>query len=147
MPSLISVRLEAGMVDLFYLEKNYADEMVAHARIEAPNECCGILAGVDKRVIKFYRTSNREISPYRYCINPQELIAIYKEIQKNGWELLGVYHSHTHTEAYPSSTDVASAVLPQSLYFIISLSNPDEAVIKAFRIIEGKVTETELRII
>ena len=71
------------MVDLFNLEKKYADEMVAHARAESPNECCGILAGSDGRVIKLYRTTNTEHSPYRYRIDPVEMLAIYKEIQKN----------------------------------------------------------------
>jgi len=134
------------MVDLFNLEKKYADEMVAHARAESPNECCGILAGGNGRMIKLYRTTNTERSPCRYKIDPVEMLAIYKEIQNNSWELLGVYHSHTHTEAYPSPTDIESTVLPGSIYFIISLSDPDQAVIRGFHLIEGKITEVELRI-
>jgi proteasome lid subunit RPN8/RPN11 len=134
------------MVELFYLDKNYADEMVAHARAEAPNECCGILAGVNDRVIKLYRTTNTEHSPYRYNIEHQEMLAIYKEMQENRWNLLGIYHSHTHTQAYPSPTDMKSIVLPGSIYFIISLSNPDQAIIRGFHILEGKITEKKLRI-
>ena len=117
------------MVDLFNLEKKYADEMVAHAHGESPNECCGILAGGNGRVIKFYRTTNTERNHCRYKI-----------------ELLGVYHSHTHTEAYPSPADIESTVLPGSIYFIISLSDPEQAVIRGFHLIEGKITEVELRI-
>jgi|SRR5271157_3381145 len=135
------------MVDLFNLEKKFADEMVAHARQDSPNECCGILAGIKGKVIKLYQTTNNEHSPYRYSIDPQELIAIYKEIQQNEWELLGIYHSHTHTEAYPSSTDVKSTVFSELLYFIISLSNPDQAFIRAFYIVENQITEIELRFI
>ena len=134
------------MVELFNLDKKYADEMIAHARAEAPNECCGILAGVNDRVIKLYRTTNTERSPYRYRIEPREMLAIYKEIQENRWKLLGAYHSHTHTEAYPSPTDMKSIVLPGSIYFIISLSDPDQVVIRGFHIIEGKITETQVRI-
>ena len=134
------------MVDLFNLGKKYADEMVAHARAEFPNECCGILAGNDRKVVKLYRTTNTEHSPYRYKIDPVEMLAIYKEIQNNSWELLGVYHSHTHTEAYPSPTDIESTVLSGSIYFIISLSDPDQAIIRGFHIIERKITEVELRI-
>jgi len=74
------------------------------------------------------------------------MLAIYEEIQKNRWELLGVYHSHTHTEAYPSLTDLKSIILPGSIYFIISLSDPDQAGIRGFHIIKGKVIETQLRI-
>ena len=134
------------MVELFNLDKKYADEMIARARAEAPNECCGILAGVNDRVIKLYRTTNTEHSPYRYKIDPVEMLPIYKEIQNNNWELLGVYHSHTHTEAYPSPTDIESTVLPGSIYFIISLSDSDQAIIRGFHIIERKITEVELRI-
>jgi proteasome lid subunit RPN8/RPN11 len=136
----------AQMVDSFNLQTSWADEMVAHAREEAPNESCGILAGVDGRVIALFRTTNAEHSPYRYSVDPRDLIAVYKELQHNGWELLGVYHSHTHTESYPSPTDIKSAVLPESIYFIISLSNPDQAIIRVFRIIKGEVAEIELRI-
>ena len=135
------------MDNAFNLEKNYADEMIVHAFAQAPSECCGILAGVNDRVIKLYRTTNSEHSPYHYTIDPHELLAIYEEIQEKGWELLGIYHSHTHTEAYPSPTDIESARLPESLYLIISLINPDQPVIKGFHIREGKITETELRMI
>jgi proteasome lid subunit RPN8/RPN11 len=134
------------MVKLFNLDKKYADEMITHAHAEIPNECCGILAGLNDRVIKLYRTTNTSHSPYRYSIEPREMLAIYKEIQDNGWKLLGVYHSHTHTEAYPSPTDLKSIVLPGTVYFIISLSDPDQVVIRGFYIIEGKITEVQLRI-
>jgi proteasome lid subunit RPN8/RPN11 len=134
------------MVELFNLDKKYADEMIAHALAEVPNECCGILAGLNDRVIKLYRTTNTSDSSYRYSIEPREMHAIYKEIQDNGWKLLGVYHSHTHTEAYPSPTDMKSIILPGSIYFIISLSDPDQAIIRGFHIMKGKVIETQLRI-
>jgi proteasome lid subunit RPN8/RPN11 len=74
------------MVNLFNLEKKYADDMVAHARTEAPNECCGILAGKDERVIKLYRTTNTEHSPYRYKIDPVQMLAIYEENSKEQME-------------------------------------------------------------
>ena len=74
------------------------------------------------------------------------MLTIYKEIQENRWQLLGVYHSHPHTEAFPSPIDMKSNVLPGSIYFIISLSGPDQMVIRGFHIIESKATETQLRI-
>jgi proteasome lid subunit RPN8/RPN11 len=134
------------MVDLFNLEKKYADEMVDHARAESPNECCGVLAGSNGKVIKLYRTTNSEHSPFRYKIDSVKMLAIYKEIQNKRWQILGVYHSHIHTEAYPSTTDIKSTVLPESIYFIISLSDSDQPIIRGFHIIEGKITEVELRI-
>lgn len=126
---------------MFHLEKRYADELVSHAKAEAPNECCGILAGVEGRITKLYRARNTENSPVRYNLDPQELFRILKEIEGKGWELLGIYHSHTHTEAYPSATDIELALWPEALYFIVSLKNPEEAIIRAFRIVAGEVEE------
>jgi proteasome lid subunit RPN8/RPN11 len=130
---------------LFYLEKRYGDEMISHAHSEAPRECCGILAGKNGRAVKLYRTTNSEHSSIGYNIEPYELIKIYHEIEANGWELLGIYHSHPHSEAYPSAIDIRYAFFPESLYFIISLVNPDQPVIRAFRITKGKVEEQELQ--
>ena len=135
------------MADLFFLEKKYADEMIVHARRESPNECCGILAGVNNKVTKFYQTINSEHSPARYKIDSQQMFAICKEIRENGWEISGIYHSHVQTAAYPSHADIKSAVLSGPVYFIVSLQNPEQPVIKGFRILEGNITEIELRLI
>jgi proteasome lid subunit RPN8/RPN11 len=141
------VKLGRPMDNVFCLEKKYADEMITHTRAEIPYECCGILAGLEGKVLKLYCTSNAAHSPFRYNIEPGELIAIYQEIQEKGWEFLAIYHSHTTTEAYPSPVDIKYAYLPESLYFIISLSDPDRPVIRAFRIAQGEITEVELRFI
>ena len=126
---------------MFHLEKRYADELVSHAKAEAPNECCGILAGVEGTITKLYRARNTENSPLRYNLDPRELFRIVKEIEAKGWEILGIYHSHTHTKAYPSATDIELALWPEALYFIVSLENPEEATIRAFRIAAGQVEE------
>jgi proteasome lid subunit RPN8/RPN11 len=135
------------MADLFFLEKKYADEMIAHAHREVPNECCVIMAGVNNKVVKFYQTINTERNPARYRIDSQQMFAIYKEIRENGWEISGIYHSHVQTAAYPSPADTKSAVLSGPVYFIVSLQNPEQPVIKGFRILEGNITEIELRLI
>ena len=83
------------------LEQPYIDEMIAHAREDAPNECCGIIAGVDGRAKKLYRAINAEASPYRYSVEPRDLLRIHREVDSNDWDFLAIYHSHTHTEAYP----------------------------------------------
>ena len=111
------------------------------------NECCGILAGVNGKSVKLYRTTNIEHNPYCFSIDPRELVNIYQEIRENKWNLLGIYHSHTHTNAYPSPADIRSAYLPEAVYLIISLSSPDHAIVKGFYILENKVTEIELKII
>lgn len=128
----------------FYLERRYVEEMIAHAREEAPNECCGILAGASGRVTRLYRMTNTEKSPFRYNADSKELFYIFKEMEEKGWEILGIYHSHTYTFAYPSPTDVELAFWPNSLHFIISLSESSQPVIRGFKITEGEINEVEV---
>ena len=129
------------------IDKRYADEVIAHAREEDPNECCGILAGLDGRITRLYRAANADKSPYRYNIDPKDLFRIWREIEDNSWEILGMYHSHTHTEAYPSPTDVSLAFWPDSYYFIVSLQDIQNPVIRAFRIVDGQITEEALQVV
>lgn len=131
---------------MFILEKQFADEMVEHAKVESPNEACGLLAGKDGRIVKLYRCQSSEKSPYRYAIDPEEQLRAMREMEERHWDLFGIYHSHTFTPAYPSMTDVQLAFYPDALYFIISLMDPERPTIRAFRIKDGKVTEEELRV-
>ena len=131
---------------MFALERRYTEEIVAQAREEAPNECCGVLAGRDGRVAKLFRAVNGEKSPYRYNVDPQDLLRIYRECDANGWDFLAIYHSHTHTEAYPSPTDVRLAAWPDALYLIVSLLDPENPFLRAFRIQDGRVSEEELEV-
>ena len=129
------------------LEKRYVDEMVAHALEDDPNECCGILAGHLGKVVRLYRMTNVAQSPYRYELDGKEMLPILREIDDNGWELLAIYHSHTHSPAYPSATDVRLATWPEALYILVSLVNHDDPAVLAFRIVDGEITEEELQII
>jgi proteasome lid subunit RPN8/RPN11 len=131
---------------VFVLERKYADEIIGQAREEAPNECCGVLAGRDGRVEKLFRAVNAEKSPYRYNVDPDDLFRIYRECDDNGWDFLAIYHSHTHTEAYPSPTDVGLAAWADSTYIIVSLADAESPVLRAFLIQNGGVSEEELRI-
>ena len=126
------------------LPREFVDEMIGHAREEAPNECCGIIAGQNGRAEKLFRARNAEASPYRYSVDPQDLFRIHRECEQNGWEFLVIYHSHTASEAYPSGTDVRLAFWPETFYVLVSLMNPDDPVVRAFRIVDGAVTEEEL---
>ncbi len=128
------------------LERAYVDEIIAHAREDDPNECCGIIAGDDGRAAKLYRAVNAEASPYRYNVDPKDLLRIYRDIDGRGWDVLVIYHSHTHTEAYPSPTDVKLAAWPDAYYLIVSLADQSSPVLRAFRIQDGTVTEEELQI-
>jgi proteasome lid subunit RPN8/RPN11 len=127
------------------LEQRFADEMIAHAREEDPNECCGVLAGNDARVVRLYRVTNSERSPYRYSMDSQEFFKAYREIEGNGWEMTGFYHSHTHSPAYPSQTDCNLAFWPDSHYLVVSLEDKESPVVRAFIITDGEVEEQEIR--
>lgn len=127
------------------LPKSFIDEMVAHARDEAPNECCGIIAGQGGRAVKLFRARNAEASPYRYSVDPKDLFRIYRECEEEGWEFLAIYHSHTASEAYPSPTDVRLAFWPEAYYILVSLQDAANPAVRAFRIQDGAVTEEELR--
>ena len=126
------------------LPQAFIDEMIAHALEDAPNECCGIIAGQDRRAVKLFRAQNSEASPYRYNVDPKELFRIYRECDENGWEFIVIYHSHTASEAYPSATDVRLAFWPETHYVLVSLIDRENPVVRAFRIEDGRVSEEEL---
>ncbi len=128
------------------LERSYADEIIAHAREDDPNECCGIIAGSDGRATQLYRAVNAEASPYRYNVDPKDLLRIYRDLEDHGWDVLAIYHSHTHTDAYPSPTDVSLAAWPEAYYLIVSLADETNPVLRAFRIQDGTVSEEELEV-
>ena len=103
------------------IPKQFADAMVQHALEEDPNECCGLLAGKDGQVTRHYRITNAEKSPYRYSMDGKELLAAYNEIEDDGLEIQVIYHSHTHSPAYPSNTDIRLATWPDAYYLLVSL--------------------------
>jgi len=128
------------------LPRAFIDEMIAHALEDAPNECCGIIAGQDGRAVKLFRAQNAEASPYRYNVDPQELFRIHRECDDNGWEFIVIYHSHTASEAYPSTTDVRLAFWPEAYYVLVSLMDGEKPVVRAFRIEDGRVREEEISV-
>ncbi len=130
------------------LEPRIAEEMVAHARGEAPLEACGILAGRDGAAVRLYRARNADESATTYRLDPREQIEIFQDAVRRGLEIWGIYHSHPSTDAYPSATDVRLAYYPDAYHLIISLSG-DEPVIRAFRIGSGgsnEVAETPVAV-
>ncbi|MFQ6058174.1 MAG: Mov34/MPN/PAD-1 family protein [Anaerolineae bacterium] len=134
---------------MIQLPARYAQEMIEHARAGAPQEVCGILAGRQGRVVKLYRTRNVAEQPLvTYRMEPHEQLRIFRDIDEQGWEILGIYHSHPATEAYPSATDMKLAFYPDSLYFIVSLAR-QKPVIRAFRINQerGEIQEEEVVIV
>jgi len=122
------------------------NEMVAHAERGLPQEACGLLAGSDSRAERFYPMRNADQSATTYRLDPKEQLEVFDEIEGEGWELLGIFHSHTHTEAYPSETDRRQAFYPESLYLVLSLADRDAPVLRGFTILDGAVEEQEVRI-
>lgn len=121
------------------LTRAQADELVAYCESQRPNEACGILAGKDGEVVKVFKMTNASSSPVRYSLDPSEQLAAYRALDDNGWELAGVFHSHTHTEAYPSPTDVrlASEDVP---YVIVSLAEEPPSI-RSWRIKKASWTD------
>ena len=121
------------------------DEMIVHAREEAPNECCGMIASRDGEAVKVYRATNAAASPLRYEIDGAEQYRIQMEIEDSGLHLGAIYHSHTRTEPYPSQTDINLAFYPDALYVIVGLAG-EEPEVRAFTIEDGQVRTAELEV-
>ncbi|HWO71642.1 MAG TPA: M67 family metallopeptidase [Actinomycetota bacterium] len=122
-------------------------EIVEHGLREFPNEACGLLAGRDGQAVRFYPMRNADASPVTYRLDPREQLRVFDELEREGLELFGIVHSHTHSEPYPSETDRRQAFYPEPLYLILGLADRERPVLRAFRIVEGEVTEEELRIV
>lgn len=131
----------------FRIALRYIDEMIAHAREDAPNECCGVLLGQPGAVQRLVRCTNAEHSPFRYSVAPRELLEIDRQARENGWETLAIYHSHTQTEAYPSPTDVRLAAYPDALYILVSLRDEQNPTVRGFSIRDGRIDEASLDIL
>ena len=147
-------------------------ELIAHAREGDPDEVCGILAGRDGEVKHVFRVRNiaDEVKPeagvfrdrvtqtptggrrpVHYYMDPLDQLRVYREIDDLELDVLGYYHSHTHTEARPSPTDVRLAHDPSALWVLVGLENPSEPQIRAWRIVKddeaseiGEVVEVPL---
>jgi [CysO sulfur-carrier protein]-S-L-cysteine hydrolase len=119
-------------------------EMAEHGLREFPNEACGLLAGRDGAPLRFYAMRNLDASPASYRLDPKEQLHVFNQMDEEGLDLLGIFHTHTHSEAYPSETDRKLAFYPEAHYLVMSLSDREHPVLRAFRIAEGEVTEEEL---
>ncbi len=127
------------------ISQSLVDEMVAHAREDLPNECCGMVGGRDGEATEVIRVVNSAASPLRYEMDPQGQYDALKAIEDGGDELLAIYHSHTKSAAYPSQTDVNQAVAwPEQAYVIVSLADEDAPDVKAFDLKDLKIADVPL---
>jgi len=122
-------------------DASYTD-MVAHALDDLPNEACGLVAAVPgtSKIERVYRCGNAAASSRLYEVDPLDHLKADRDAEGRGLEIVGVYHSHTHTDAYPSPTDVKQAPDPTWHYVLVSLKEP-EPVVRSYRIVDGAITE------
>jgi proteasome lid subunit RPN8/RPN11 len=125
------------------------DKIVAHARADHPDEACGVIAGPvgSDRPERFIPMTNAERSPTFYSFDSMEQLRVWREMDDRDEEPVVIYHSHTATEAYPSRTDISYASEPEAHYVLVSTRDPDEVEFRSFRIVDGAVTEEEVRIL
>jgi proteasome lid subunit RPN8/RPN11 len=125
------------------LPRSLFDEIVDHARAEAPNECCGMIASVDGRAVAVHRVRNSAASPLRYEMDGMEQYRVQTAIEDAGQQLGAIYHSHTRSDPYPSQTDINLAFYPESIYVIVGVKGPEPDV-RAWTILDGRVGDAEL---
>ncbi len=127
------------------------DELIDHAREEYDAECCGLIAYAAAengapRAVAVHRATNVFASPKRFEIDGRELLRTLERFEAEGWELGAIYHSHTHTEPYPSQTDINFAANWPGLEWVIVGLGDDEPVVRCYFIDGADVRESELRV-
>ena len=132
------------------ISQKFIDQMIEHSTSEDPNECCGILAGTNGDISKLYKIRNASPSPYRYVMDPQEMLTSIQDAEENGLDLVAFYHSHTHSPAYPSDTDVRMATESgwvDFCYVLVSLEDSLNPDVRFFDISgDGNVNDEEAKI-
>ncbi|HEY8447107.1 MAG TPA: M67 family metallopeptidase [Thermomicrobiales bacterium] len=127
-----------------HLPRSMREEIIAHARAESPRECCGVIAGQEGQLIQLFRLTNVAPGNTRYEVAPEELYRLERDFMEKGWEVAVIYHSHPATRAYPSETDVNLAFWPDAVYLICSLADPEAPDLRAFRIVDGQISEVTI---
>jgi proteasome lid subunit RPN8/RPN11 len=124
------------------------DELIAHARADDPNECCGVLSvdpGSPARAVQVHRAVNTAASPLRFEVDGKELLHTIDEIERQGNELGAIYHSHTRTAPYPSQTDINFAAnWPGVEWIIVGLAAGQEPEVRSYLIDGANVQEVTI---
>lgn len=128
------------------LERSHYDEIVAHCQGDYPNEACGLVAGKEGLAVRVIPMRNADASPATYRFDAEEQFRVFDEMDDEGLEVHAIFHSHTHSEAYPSPTDRRQAFYPEAHYLILSLEDRSTPQLRGFRILDGEVTEEDVMI-
>lgn len=131
--------------EVFELDQPTWDALVEHSWSDFPYEVCGLLGVRPDGSCVHYPIDNAERSMTYYVMDGKQLLRAMREIEDEGWGL-AIYHSHTHTQAYPSATDIRLAAYPEATYLIVTLQDRDRPDIRAFRIVDGEVTERPVEV-
>jgi proteasome lid subunit RPN8/RPN11 len=127
------------------VSRELLDALIAHAREEAPNECCGVVAvkpGSPAVAARVHRAVNTAASPLKFEVDGKELLGLIDAIERDGQELGAIYHSHTRTAPYPSQTDINFAAhWPGVEWIIVGLVGGEEAEVRSYLIDSGRVQE------
>ncbi len=134
------------MPSTFSISKRQVNQIIDQAKTGKPREVCGLMGGRRDKVEKLFPATNVDTSDITYMVDPKEQFSIMKEIRENEMELVGIYHSHPDTEAYPSPTDCRLAFYEQVHYVIVSLKDAVPSI-RAFKIINNKVIESKLEVL
>lgn len=130
---------------MYKVVKTVLNSIILHAENSFPNECCGLLAGNSFTFTKYYPLTNESKTPQKnYLASPKELFQTFKQIRTSGQELLGIYHSHPNSIAYPSITDINLAFYPEAVYFIFSIQQQRLA---AFHIKQENVISIDFEVV
>jgi [CysO sulfur-carrier protein]-S-L-cysteine hydrolase len=126
----------------------HLDEMVAHCLAAYPDEGCGLLTGdpVSGAVAAVHATVNVAASAQLYTVDPGAYLRIDRAAEAAGQAVIGVFHSHTHTDPYPSPTDVRQAPDPSWHYVLVSLRH-EVASVRSYRIVEGLIAEESIEVV
>ena len=128
------------------LERSHYDEIVAHCQGGYPNEACGLVAGKEGLAVRVIPMRNADASPATYRFDAEEQFRVFDEMDDEGLEVHAIFHSHTHSEAYPSPTDHRQAFYPEAHYLILSLEDRSTPQLRGFRILDGEVNEEDVMI-
>lgn len=131
---------------MLILRRELFEGILRHGLKELPNEACGILAGKDEEVAKIYEMINIDRSPESFFMDSKEQLKVMKDIRNSGLEMVGIYHSHVASEAYPSNEDVKLAFYPEVSYAIITIKDKKHPCLRSFKIREGQIEEEEVKI-
>jgi proteasome lid subunit RPN8/RPN11 len=129
-----------------WLPADLWEQMRADVQARLPQEACGLVGGLQRRALQVYPVANALHSPVRYRMKPEDQIRIFLDLEKLGWDLLAIYHSHPAGPGQPSPTDLAEAAYPESVH-LIWFPQAGEWTCRGFLIQDGQFTEIPIRLV